>query len=132
MTSFEKYLIQNNYKRYSFSVKDGYKLADTYNVSTMGEIHYHYININDPIIDKINKDLSYSMDERLNVIVFGLNEVGKPPTLVYPRPNIELNAGSKVYYNDRDNAMNTCLRLESNKDILFAMFNKEKKFKYFI
>lgn len=67
-------------------------------------------------------------------IVWGLHEFKKPPTLIYPRPNVSIKTKLP---NDRthceyggDDAMNLCLKKELPEKIYEAMFNKNIKFVY--
>ena len=70
-----------------------------------------------------------------NRIIWGLNEAKKPPTLIHPRPKINV----KTYKDNKlinrinelcDDAMNECLRNETPEDIFKAMFNKSIIFNY--
>ena len=63
-------------------------------------------------------------------IWWGLNEQSKPPTLCYPRPNIMLKIADCSFGNQFDDAMNICLKEESNEDIFKALFDKTIFFKY--
>ena len=85
-------------------------------------------------------------------IVWGLSEYKKPPTLISPRPNIEVKRFvdiNKIIYDDNlnektiviktlvgsdfqysDNSMNICLKRESHEDIFKAMYDKTIIFKY--
>ena len=71
-----------------------------------------------------------------DTIAFGLNEAGKPPTLIRPRPNIRLkrfkanSTGTEVIDNLYDDAMNHCLKNEDNEYIFKAMFDKSICFEY--
>ena len=53
-------------------------------------------------------------------IRFGMREINKPPTLIYPRPRIFVfdADGKCVLYNVQDDAMNICLDNEDNQVIL--------------
>ena len=64
-----------------------------------------------------------------NVIIFGLHEHKKPPTLITPRPHIKMWRGN-VFCEQLDDAMNHVLRVESSEDIFKAMFDKSIMFKY--
>lgn len=82
-------------------------------------------------------DIRYVKDSDFkNAIIYGLNERGKPPTLVYPRPKIYLKKYCEVskttiwLSETMDDAMNYCLYKESFDDIFKAMFNKNIVFEY--
>jgi hypothetical protein len=60
------------------------------------------------------------------VIAWGLHEIKKPPTLIYPRPKILFNGMNERY----DDAMNVCLKKESNEDIFKGLFDKNILFNY--
>jgi hypothetical protein len=61
--------------------------------------------------------------------IFGLNEFGKQPTLIRPRPKIKYRHFNKelereVDYSERmDDAMNFCLKSEDHNDIINAITN---------
>lgn len=64
-------------------------------------------------------------------IIWGLHEFKKPPTLIYPRPRIILINKNGFTLNEiNDDAMNICLKKESNEDIYKAMFDNSIVFKY--
>lgn len=73
-----------------------------------------------------------------NQIIWGLNEHGKPPTLIYPRPkikikkHIEVMGITHIVYEDesRDDSMNLCLSKENHHEILENLFDKNKVFEY--
>ncbi|ENA1802937.1 hypothetical protein ABF179_002353 [Flavobacterium psychrophilum] len=64
-----------------------------------------------------------------NPFIFGLNEFGKQPTLIRPRPKIKYRFFNKEFeresnYDERmDDAMNFCLKSENHQDILNAIRN---------
>lgn len=66
-------------------------------------------------------DIRYVKDNI--TIIWGLNEVGKPPTLIYPRPKVK-NNNLFILYND--DLMNRILKNYSNEDIFNAMFETDK------
>lgn len=65
-------------------------------------------------------------------IIWGLSEMGKPPTLIYPRPNIKnrnvdissykFTIGGAFFNTDDD--INRILITHSNEEIYEAMFDK--------
>jgi len=73
-------------------------------------------------------DICYIKDDV--EIIFGLHEVGKPPTLISPRPIIEVIKEGEKLDHTSDDAMNICLQNEKPKDIFKAMFDKTKGFEY--
>ena len=73
MTKFEEYLLEIGYKRY-VKKKDGSLIHSEYhNISTMGDITYFYSR------DEFKSD-------RTKDFIFGLQEYGKPSTLLSPKP----------------------------------------------
>lgn len=101
MTKFEQYLIDNGYIRFidviegrAFNITSiKLKRCDKdFEYSTIGILRCSYYPSNDPFLKNIEErnfytDV-YTKDETKNMIVFGLNEHHKPPTLCYPRPNM--------------------------------------------
>lgn len=68
MTHFEQHLISVGFERFEYDKKTKQLIpAIGYNLSSIGNLDYRFIK----------GDLQ---------IVFGLHEKGKPPTLIYPRP----------------------------------------------
>ena len=61
-------------------------------------------------------------------ICFGLHEVGKPPTLISPRPRIEVKRikdGKEVIENEQwDDSMNVVLKDIPHEEIFKAMYDK--------
>jgi hypothetical protein len=57
-------------------------------------------------------------------IIYGLSELGNPPTLISPRPRIKMK--SNIF----DEPINKCLSLEKNEDIYKALFDSEIVFSY--
>ena len=64
-------------------------------------------------------------------IYWGLNEKGRPPTLITPRPRI-LKMEKKGYLSGeyRDDNMFLCLQKETPEDIFKAMFDRSIVFNY--
>ena len=118
MTKFEEMLIDKGYIRYIFNCKTNkYEVAKNYILSTSENIDHRYIDNND--------------GNFLNQIVFGLHEEKKPPTLIYPRPNIKVKRRNDVgrvviYDNFCDDNMNVILQQFSPETIFEAMFDKTK------
>lgn len=77
-------------------------------------------------------DIRYIKGDR--EIIYGLNEAGRPPTLIYPRPKIilikNIDGRKRVYTDVFDDTMNICLKKEDPQVIYEAMFDKTKKFRY--
>ena len=98
MTSFEKHLIDKGFKRFTLNTKT-FKLeyANGYLLSSMVNLDYRYLKGN-------------------IMIIFGLSEKNKPPTLIYPRP---------IRDNYSDDMMNRVLMKYSNNEILNAILNKK-------
>lgn len=120
MTTFEKKLLDLGYVKhiYNFNTKK-LEIAKGHIISTMVNIDHSYI---------LNNDTD-------NIIVFGLHERHKPPTLIKPRPRIEVlknyEKNHPVIYNQTfDDSMNHCLSNETFEDIYKAMFDKSIVFKY--
>jgi hypothetical protein len=92
MIAFEKYLIDNGWDFYTLRDR-AYIKPKRHQISTMGDVCYHYFHKDDPVIDKINRGEKVWDDitpkDIARVIVVGLNEKGLPPTLISPRPNIQ-------------------------------------------
>jgi len=70
-----------------------------------------------------------------NPIVWGLNSMGKPPTLITPRPEIlikKINKDNQVYFlnNSDDDAVNYVLSNEDSLLIYDAIINKNIFFHY--
>ena len=94
-------------------------------------------NYSTMIKDGIFTELTHS-DGR--VIYWGLNEIGKPPTLINPRPKIlrktnmqnclSKEAVERIGNEFFDNNMNYCLHKEKPEDIFKAMFDKSIIFDY--
>jgi len=52
------------------------------------------------------------------VFIWGLNEFGKPPTLIHPRPKIISMVKDKVgYFEYLDDVMNECLKVFPHEEI---------------
>jgi hypothetical protein len=118
MIAFENYLIDKGFEKYAWNTnKAEYYKPKTHIISTMVNICHIYIK----------GDLK---------IVVGLHEVGKPVTLVNPRPRIIIE---KIVDNKKttiteyeDDAMNIVLQKFSFDEIFEAMYNKDKVLCYSI
>jgi hypothetical protein len=73
-----------------------------------------------------------------NQIIWGFLEHGKPPTLIHPRPKINVKRfrefnGKKYLVNENestDDSMNLCLSKENHNDILNALNDDTILYKY--
>ena len=115
MTQFEQMLIDKGYIKYIFNCKTmKYEIAKGHVISTMQNLDYRYFHKSD-----INKQ---------NEICFGLNEYGKPATLISPRPRIKVKRtvnGKQSIQNELfDDSMNIVLKNYSNEYIFNAMYDK--------
>jgi hypothetical protein len=112
MIAFENYLIDKGFEKYAWNTnKAEYYKPKTHIISTMVNICHIYIK----------GDLK---------IVVGLHEVGKPVTLVNPRPRIliEKIVEDKIIKMSEyeDDSMNIILQKFSFDEIFEAMYDKEK------
>ena len=93
-----------------------------------------YRRINDQYVENNINDYSTLQEGGIDiryvkgdiVIVWGLHEHKKPPTLIYPRPRINYQGLNQQY----DDAMNICLKREINENIYKALFDKNILFNY--
>ena len=116
MTGFELFLISKGYHRYRYNF-DTQRLdyvPNGHTISTMSNLDYRYIHADNPSVQ----------------IVYGLHEVGKPPTLIYPRPRILVKREDRTYNELYDDSMNLALQNESFDDILNAIFDRSILFEY--
>jgi len=110
MTKFEELLIDKGYKRHSIVLNKNNKVEyvnpTTNYYSSMGNVSFMYINGD-------------------SKIQFGLNEAGKPPTLIYPRPTILKREGDAITagYSNRDDYVNRLLQNEDLERIFDSLFN---------
>lgn len=129
MTTFEQYLIDKGYVRYKIS-NHSYVIPKYHSFSTMGDLSYIYFP--KEVAEKImpgNIIAEMDREEWGKQVSFGLHEKGKPPTLIYPRPRINL----RVIHNDRvfildeqfDDIMNRALDEFTMDEIYAAMLDKE-------
>lgn len=101
MTRFEKYLLDQGFKRMVRLVNDDLVEAETDHYSLLGY-----------------KFCVYAKDEER--IYFGLHEKYKPPTLIYPRPRIK----SKEVTPWSDDAMNRVLTKYEPKEIFKGIYDQ--------
>lgn len=133
MTKFEEELIDNGYLTHTFNWKTMKYERWRNIISTMVNLDHRYIHKDNKLmLDKINSGISvmgddFTFKDREGEICFGLNEFGKPPTLISPRPRIEIKRiieGNIVFENEQiDDSMNIVLREKSFKEIFKAMYD---------
>lgn len=84
-------------------------------------------------------DIRFVKDEDFdNEIIWGLGEMKKPPTLLYPRPSIKVKRYRKYGEDEyvmnedqtRDDSMNLVLQKETPETIYKAMYDKSIVFEY--
>ena len=91
--------------------------------------------------------ITQTVEYQGNKVMWGLNEKGHPPLLIYPRPSIRVKMNYKdcpiefgnlpedyngdVYLNEsHDIAMSRCIKTENAEKIIEAMFNNNMVFEY--
>ena len=116
MTGFELFLISKGYLKYQYDFKTQQLILvnNEHIISTTSNLDYRYVHPSNPSVQ----------------IVYGLHEVGKPPTLIYPRPRILVKREGRTYNELYDDSMNLALQNESFDDILNAIFNRSILFEY--
>lgn len=139
MTSFENFLIDKGYICFAFDCKEmKYYKPKHHVISTMLNLGHFYIHKTDLILlQKIEQGKSvmeedFTFNDRKNQISFGLNEAGKPPTLIHPRPKIKVkksvfidNIKHEIIQTEfNDDAMNIVLSKIDFEQILKAMYDK--------
>lgn len=137
MTLFEKALINKGYIRFVYDKKtDSYKQVQEFIISSMVNLNHIYFHESDPIIEKIKSGVKLAQmsdKDREKQIIFGLNEYGKPATLIYPRPRIEIsrliNGCRYVLKEEHDDNMNYVLMNYSFEEIFTALYDKSIIFK---
>lgn len=132
MTSFEQFLLDKGYIMFAFDSKEmKYYKPKNHTISTMVNLGHSYIHNSDSnLLDKIEQGKSvmeddFTWEDRKNEIVFGLREKDKPPTLISPRPRLDIYRQGFTIREDRDDAMNIALSNFSNEEIFEAMYNKD-------
>jgi len=128
------YLLSIGYKSFILDCKTmKYKEKGNTPLSTMVNLDYRLFHKNDPIISKIRQGCTISneikKEDRSGEIIIGLSEVGKPPTLIYPRPKIMVlrseNGLNKTYNEQGDNEMNIVLQKFTLKEVFNSMYNTD-------
>lgn len=135
MTGFEQFLIDRGYIKFILNCKTmKFEIAKDHVISTMINIDHRYFHKSDKnILEKISSNKSindedFTWDDRVGEIVFGLSEVGNPPTLICPRPNIKIKLiknGQLTIENEQfDDSMNIVLMTFTFEEIFKAMYDK--------
>jgi hypothetical protein len=115
MIALEKHLIEKGYLKMKYDHKQGLIEEDNrfHIISTMENLYYLYV---------LPKDLENAKKQRFNNNMFtiGLNEAGKPVTLISPRPIVITEIGENyidtIYIND--DTMNRLLKDKTNEEII--------------
>jgi hypothetical protein len=115
MSAFEQYLISLGFqKMVQNPLTQELRPAGDTILSTLGCIAYCYHH------------------EKFGSVFYGLNEYGKPPTLVSPRPNIRHITLSDNYWivrsEQEDDFMNIVLNRHTPQEVFEAMFDRSKVF----
>jgi hypothetical protein len=136
MTQFEQMLLDKGYIKYILNCKTmKFEVAKGHTISSMVNLDHRYFHNTDTnILQKIESGKSvmekdFTWEDRKGEICFGLNEVGKPPTLISPRPRIEIKRIKNdcvVIENEQyDNSMNIVLKEILNDKIFKAMYDRD-------
>ena len=135
MTQFEQMLLDKGYIKHIFNSKTmKFETAKGHTISTMVNLDHRYFHNTDAnVLQKIASCKSvmeedFTWEDRKGEICFGLHEVGKPPTLISPRPRIEVKRikdGKEVIENEQlDDSMNVVLKDIPHEEIFKAMYDK--------
>lgn len=91
MTAFEQYLIDNGWLKFIVTGRPGhYVRTDRHDLSTIGNLDHRYFHKDDQAVEKIERGEELNPDDTARMIIFGLHECHKPPTLIRPRGNIRI------------------------------------------
>jgi hypothetical protein len=113
MIPLEEYLLSIGYERFRYDYKKSmYEKEDKHSLSTLGDIHYTYFPEN------VNPN-----GEKPKGIRIGLNEVGKPPTLIHPRPRYHVKRNGEDFVDSDDN-INVILEQYSPKEVYNAILDR--------
>lgn len=139
MTQFEQMLLNRGYIKYILNCKTmRYELARGHNISTLVNLAHSYFHKDDKIIlQKISNSIpvfveegtlpTITLEDRKGEIIFGLHESKKPPTLIYPRPRIEIKRikDGKIIIEGEylDDSMNIVLNYVPHEEIFKAMYD---------
>jgi len=135
MTQFEQMLLDKGYIKHILNCKTmKFEIAKGHTISTVTNLDHRYFqNTDTNILQKIASgksviDKDFTWEDRKGEICFGLREVGKPPTLISPRPRIEVKRikdGKELVENEQyDDSMNVVLKDIPHEEIFKAMYDK--------
>ena len=135
MTQFEQMLLDKGYIKHILDRKTmKFEIAKGHIISTVTNLDHRYFqNTDTNILQKIATgksviDKDFTWEDRKGEICFGLREVGKPPTLISPRPRIEVKRikdGKELVENEKyDDSMNVVLKDIPHEEIFKAMYDK--------
>ena len=135
MTQFEQMLLDKGYIKHILNCKTmKFETAKRHTISTMVNINHRYFHKTDEnILQKIANGESvmeedFTWEDRKGEICFGIHERGKPPTLISPRPRIEVKRikdSKEVIENEQyDDSMNVVLKYIPHEEIFKAMYDK--------
>ena len=135
MTQFEQMLLDKGYIKHILNCKTmKFEIAKGHTISTMVNLDHRYFhNTDENILQKIASGKSvmeedFTWDDRKGEICFGLHEAGKPPTLISPRPRIEvkrIKEGNEVIESEQyDDSMNVVLKDIPHEEIFKAMYDR--------
>lgn len=129
MTSFEQFLIDKGCIKFVLNLRTKkYEVATNHTLSTLVNLDHRYIHHSDEdLLMKIAAGKSYmdedfTMEQRKNEIIFGLNERDKPATLIYPRPKMQTGDIPTTCLGD--DCMNAALQQFSPEEIFQAMYDR--------
>lgn len=131
MTKFEKFLIEQGYVKFVLNCKTKeFELAEGHTISTMVNLNHWYFHKSMSIESQIPGFIRHENQ----AICFGLNEAGKPPTLISPRPRIEVKKlvnGEQVIENELlDDSMNVALSQLPAKEVYEALLDRDIVLKF--
>lgn len=135
MTHFEQMLLDKGYIKHVLNCNtQRFKPVNGHALSTMENLDHRYFHKTDTeVLKKIADgksvmDDDFTWNDRKGEICFGLHECGKPPTLISPRPRIEVKRvreNLEVIEDERyDDSMNVVLANVPHDEIFKAMYDK--------
>lgn len=135
MTQFEQMLLDKGYIKHILNCETMiFEIAKGHTISPMINLDHRYFHKSDTnILQKIESgkslmDKDFTWEDRKGEIIFGLHEGGKPPTLISPRPRIEvkrIKEGNEVVEDEQcDDSMNVVLKNISHEEIFKAMYDR--------
>lgn len=136
MTQFEQMLLDKGYIKHILNFKTmKFEIAKGHTISTIINLDHRYFHKTDEnvlhkiAIGKSVMEKDFTWEDRKGEICFGLHEAGKPPTLIFPRPRIEvkrIKGGREVIENEQDDdSMNVVLKDIPHEEIFKAMYDRE-------